>query len=102
MQQKIKERNNWMLDTIKNIEPGSKSLKTISFFSRLSPEAKKLLEELIEEKNTRDPEKLVCAKSNGVINFNFNKFKAPLDFASDNYHKGKTSLKDAINSKLKC
>ena len=41
-----------------------------------------------------DPEKLVCSKTDGTI-FNFNTFKNSLDFASDLYHKGKTSLKDA-------
>ena len=41
-----------------------------------------------------DPEKLVCSKTDGTI-FNFNTFKNSLDFASDIYHKGKTSLKDA-------
>ena len=37
------------LDALKNIEPGSNLLKTISLFNRLSSEAKKLVEELIED-----------------------------------------------------
>ena len=38
------------LDTMKNITTDSKLLKTISFFSGLRPEAKKLLDELKKEK----------------------------------------------------
>ena len=34
------------LDTIKNIKTDSKSIKTINFFSGLSPQAKKLFDQL--------------------------------------------------------
>ena len=54
----------------------------ISFFSGLSSEAKELLDELKEEKNSIDSKRLVCVKSDGTI-FNFNVFKSSLDFASD-------------------
>ena len=53
-----------------------------------------MLDELKKEKDMMYPEKLVCSKTDGTI-FNFNTFKNSLDFASDIYHKGKTSLKDA-------
>ena len=46
----------------------------ISFFSKLIPEAKKLLDEIKEEKNTNHPKKPVCVKSDGTV-FNFNTFK---------------------------
>ena len=70
----------------KNIKADSKPLKTISFFSGLGPEAEKLLDELKEEKNTIDLEKLVCAKFDGTI-FNFIAFKNLLQLASNIYHK---------------
>ena len=85
------------MDAIENIETDSKSLKEIGFFIGLSRQAKKLLDELKKEKNTIDPEKLVCAKFDGTI-FNFNTFKNSVDFASNIYHKSKTSLKDAKNT----
>ena len=43
----------------------------IAFFGGLSSEAKELLHELKEEKNTIDSKKIVCVKSDGII-FNFN------------------------------
>ena len=60
------------LDAIKNISTDSKSLKTISYFSQLSPEAKELFEKIKKEKNNIDPKKLVCTKtSNTTFNFKF-------------------------------
>ena len=96
----IEVQGNKQLSAIKNINAGSKLLKAFGFFSGLSPEAKKLLDELKKEKNTIDPEKLVCAKFDGTI-FNFNTFKNSVDFASNIYHKSKTSLKDAKNTQYK-
>ena len=58
------------MDAIENIETDSKSLKEIGFFIGLSRQAKKLLDELKKEKNTIDPEKRVCVKTDGTI-FNF-------------------------------
>ena len=96
----IEVQGNKQLSAIKNINAGSKLLKAFDFFSGLSPEAKKLLDELKKEKNTIDPEKLVCVKTDETI-FNFNTFKNSLDFASNIYHKGKSSLKDAKDSQYK-
>ena len=59
-----------------------------------------MLDDLKKEKNTIDPEKFVCAKFDGTI-FNFNAFKNYSDFASDIYHNGKTSLKDAKKPQYK-
>ena len=72
----IKDQGKKQLDAIKNIKTDSKSLKAINF-SGLSPEAKKLLDELKKEKNTIVPEKHVCAKFDGT-HFNFNSFKNSL------------------------
>ena len=66
------------MDAIKDIETKSKSLKAISFFSGLSTEAKKLLDDIKKEKNTIDFETLVCVKTDGTI-FNFNTFKNSLE-----------------------
>ena len=93
---KIKEKQ---LNAIKNINTDSKSLKAISFYSGLSPEAKKLLDELIKERNTIDPEKFVCVKTDGTI-FNFNTVTYSLEFASNIYN-DKTSLEDAKKSQYK-
>ena len=75
----------------------TKSLKAISFFSGLSPEAEKLLDEIKKEKNTIDFETFICAKTDGTI-FNFNTFKNSLECTSNIYHKGKTSSEDSKNS----
>ena len=72
----------------------------ISFFSRLSSEAKELFDELKEEKNSTDSKGLVCVKSDRTI-FNFNAFKSSLDFASDIYD-GKISLEKTKILNTKC
>ena len=80
------------MDRLKNITD-SKSLKTISDFCQLSPEAKDLFEKIKKENNDNDPEKLVCEKTDNATVFNFNVFKTSLDHASGIY-RNKTSLKD--------
>ena len=72
------------MKAIKNINTGSKSLKTITFFSGLSPAAKQLMNEIKKEKNDIDPEKLVCTKSDGNV-LNLNTFKPSFKFASSIY-----------------
>ena len=59
-----------------------------------------MLEELKEEKNSRDPKKLVCVKSSKTI-FDFNISKYSLDFAADIYHGGKNLLREAKNALYK-
>ena len=66
------------------------SLKSVSYFSQLSPKAKELLEKITKERN--DPEKFVCVKTI----FNFNKFKTFLDLGS-NIYKNKKLLKGEQN-----
>ena len=95
----IEDQGKKQLEEIKNIKTDSKSSKMIGFFSGLSSEAKELLDELKEEKNSIDSKRLVCVKSDGTI-FNFNVFKSSLDFASDIYN-GKISLEKTKNSQYK-
>ena len=57
----------------------------IGFFSGLSSEAKELLDELKEEKNSVDFKRLACVKYDRKV-FNFSVFKSSLDFASDVYN----------------
>ena len=85
----IQNKNEKQLDT------NLKSLKSISYFSKLSTKAKELFEKIKKEKNDIDPEKFVCVKTDGTI-FNFNKFKNSLDLAS-NIYRNKKLLKDAEN-----
>ena len=85
----IENKNEKQLDT------NLKSLKSISYFSKLSTKAKELFEKIKKEKNDIDPEKFVCVKTDGTI-FNFNKFKNSLDLAS-NIYRNRKLLKDAEN-----
>ena len=59
----IEVQGNKQLSAIKNINAGSKLLKAFGFFSGLSPEAKKLLDELKKEKNTFNSEKACLCKN---------------------------------------
>ena len=98
----IEDKNEKQLKAIedngkKQLDTNSKSLNSISYFSQLSTEAKELFEKIKikKEKNDIDPEKLVCAKTDGTI-FNFSKFKVSLDLTS-NIYKNKGLVKDAEN-----
>ena len=86
------------MEEIKNIKTDSKSSKMIGFCSGVSSEAKELLDELKEGKNSIDSNRLVV-KSDGTI-FNFNIFKSSLDFPSHVYN-DKISLQKAKNSQYK-
>ena len=91
----IEDQGKKQLEEIKNIKTDSKSSKMIGFFSGLNSEAKELLDQLKEEKNSIDSKRLVCVKYNGTI-FNFNVFKSSSDFASDIYN-SKISLEKGKN-----
>ena len=96
----IEDQRKKQLDAIKNIKTDWKSLET-SFFSELSPEANKIVRwAKKEKKNTIDSEILVCVKIDRTI-FNFSIFKNSLEFASNIYHEGKTSFKDASISQYR-
>ena len=94
----IEDQGNKQSDAIKNIV--NTNLNSVSYFSQLSPEAKVLFGEIKKEKDDIDPKKHVFVKSNGEI-FNFTTFKISLQFASNIYHKGATSLKNASKSQQK-
>ena len=64
----------------------------INFCSGLSPSAERLLNEIKEEEDDIDPEKLVCTKPDGKM-FNFNTFKPSLKFTSSIYN-GKITLEE--------
>ena len=51
----------------KQLDTNSKSLKSIRYFSQLSPKAKELLEKITKERNDIDPEKLVFVKTDGLF-----------------------------------
>ena len=80
------------MNAIKNINTGSKLLRTITFFSGLSPETKQLMNEIKEEERDIDPKKLVCTKSDRKI-FNFNTFKPSSKLVS-NIFNGKITLEE--------
>ena len=76
----IEDQGKKQLDAIKNINTGTNSLKTISYFSQLK--AKELSEKIKKDNNNIVPEKLVSVKRDGETIFNFNIFKNSLDLAS--------------------
>ena len=88
----IEDQGNKQLNAIKNINTGLKSSKMIDFFSGLSPESKQLLNEIQEEQNDINLQKLVCTKSDGKI-FNFNTFKPSSKLVS-NIFNGKITLEE--------
>ena len=51
----------------KQLDTNSKSLKSIRYFSQLSPKAKELLEKITKERNDIDPEKFVFVKTDGLF-----------------------------------
>ena len=81
-QQKIKQKK--QLEEIKNINIGSKPLKTISFFSTIS-EAKQLMENIKVIDDWLETAQLICTKTDGKTKYEFNKFALPLKFATKIY-----------------
>ena len=69
----------------------------INFFSKISPEAEKLISEIKEERNAIDSKKLIFMEANRKY-FNFRVFKGRYEFASIIYHK--SSLKNSQNIML--
>ena len=77
----------------KNINTGSKLPKAIASLCRLGLEVGKLIDEIKEEQNDIDFDKLLCVKAEGKKRFNFGIFEDPQKLASEIYYKG--SSKDA-------
>ena len=82
----IKDQGKKQLEEIKNINVGSKPLKTISFFSSLSEKAKKLMNKIKVIDDWLETAQLICAKTDGKTKYDFNKFTFPLKFTSKIYH----------------
>ena len=95
----IEDQGKKQLNATKNINTGWKLPKTIVSFSRLCLEAEKSIDEIKEEQNVIDFDKLLCVKTAGKTHFNFSIFEDPQKLASDIYHKG--SLKDAKDDQYK-
>ena len=70
------------MDAIKNINIGSKPLKTISFFSTINEKAKKLMESIKQIDDWLDSTQLICTKTNGKTKYEFNNFTFSLKFTS--------------------
>ena len=49
------------------LDTNLKSLKSIRYFSQLSPKTKELLEKITKERNDIDPEKFVFVKTDGLF-----------------------------------
>ena len=97
-------KSNWrsrkkQLNAIKNINKDSKLPKATASFSRLGLDEKKLIDEIKEEQNAINFDKLLCVKTDGKTHFNFGSFEDPQKLASDIYCKG--SLKDAKDDQYK-
>ena len=73
----IEDKNEKELKAIEDKKQLDTNLKSISYFSQLSPMTKELLEKITQKRNDIDPEKIICVKTNAII-FNFNKFKNSL------------------------
>ena len=73
------------LEEIKNINVG--------FFSIISEEAKKLMERIKPIDDWFATAQLICIKTDGKTEYNFNKFTLPLKFASKNYRRDLTLQK---------
>ena len=80
---KIKEKK--QLEQIKNINADSKSLKKISFFSRISEKAKKIMDNIKIIDDWLETTQLICTKTDGKTQHEFNKFTLPLKFTSKIY-----------------
>ena len=70
----IEDQGEKQLDAIKNINIGSKPLKTISFFSTINEKAKKLMENIKQIDDWLDSTQLICTKTNGKTKYDFNSF----------------------------
>ena len=65
----IEDQGKKQLNAIKNINAGWKLPKAIASFSRLCLEAEKSIDEIKEEQNVIDFDKLLCVKTAGKNTF---------------------------------
>ena len=81
----IEDQGKKQLEEIKNINISSKPLKTISFFSTISEEAKELMNKIKVIDDWLETAQLICTKTDGKTKYDFNKFTFPLKFTSKIY-----------------
>ena len=81
------------LEEIKNINIGSKPLKTISFFTTISEKANKLMGNIKVIDDWLENAQLICRKTDEKTKYNFTKFMFPLRFASKIYRRNYTLQK---------
>ena len=96
----IEGKNEEQLEEIKNINIGSKLLKTISFCSTISEEAKKLMESIKVIDDWLETAQRICTKTDGKTKYEFNKFALPLKFAAKIYRHNLT-LQEAGDNQQK-
>ena len=68
----IEDQGKKQLEEIKNINISSKPLKTISFFSTISEEAKELMNKIKVIDDWLENAQLICTKTDGKIKYDFN------------------------------
>ena len=83
---KNEDQEKTQLDAIKNINIGSKLLKTIGFFSAISEEAKKLIVDIKQIDDWLDTAQLLCTKTDRKTKYDFNNFTFPSKFTLKIYH----------------
>ena len=81
----IEDQGKRQLEEIKNINIGSKPLKTSSFFSAISEKAKQLMNEIKVIDDWLETAQCICTKTDGKTKYDFNKFVLPLKFATKIY-----------------
>ena len=86
----IKDQGKKQLEEIKNINISSKPLKTISFFSTISEEAKELMNKIEVTDDWLQTAQLVCTKTDEKIKYDFSKFTFPLKFTAKIYRRDLT------------
>ena len=96
----IEDQEKNQLEEIKNINIGSKSLKTISFFSTVSEKAKKLMKNIKVIDDWLETAQVICTKTDGKTKYEFNKFMLTLKFATKIYRYDLT-LQEAIDDQQK-
>ena len=82
----IEDQGKKQLEEIKNINVSSKPLKTISFFSSISEEAKELMNKIRVIDEWLESAQLICTKTDRKTKYDFSKFTFPLKFASKIYN----------------
>ena len=100
IEDKSENQSEKQLDAIKNMNISSKPLmEIVFFFSTLSDEAKKLMNEIKIIDDWLDNAQLVCTKTDGITKYDFSNFTFPSKFASKIYNKNLTLQEAEDNQK---